>query len=155
MCFLMGSCWLFISFIKDTQNDLDQLSTTGKSGLGRLNVTERFCNLVKTYSNVKVLSITSCLIPFTISLTLENYSLCNIFSSFSLALNIFRCIGYFNAIYEFKILFTFLWALLSITSSLMILQEQLVECISIFSFRKKKSDRNLKFIQFLLFEGIK
>lgn len=55
ICFLIGSCWLLVSFVKDIQNELDLLHTTAMSEQGRLNVTERFCNLVLTYSNVKQL----------------------------------------------------------------------------------------------------
>lgn len=54
--FLIGSCWLFISFVGDIKNDLDLLGTTGESEQGRLNVTQRFCNLVQVYSNIEELS---------------------------------------------------------------------------------------------------
>lgn len=48
----------------------------------------------------------------------------------------FRCAGYLSSVYEFKLLATFTWGLLSITSSLMILQGQLVQC---FHFEEEKT----------------
>lgn len=54
--FYIGSCWLFISFVKDIKNDLDLLNVAGKSKRSRMKVTERFCDVVQVYSNVKELS---------------------------------------------------------------------------------------------------
>lgn len=54
--FFIGSCWLFTSFVKDVTNDLHQLNLAGKSKRGRMNVKERFCNLVQVYTNLKELS---------------------------------------------------------------------------------------------------
>lgn len=137
--FFMGSCWLFISFVIDITNDLELLNAAGKSksNQGRIKAMERFCNLVKAYINVKQLS---------------HYFVSNSFN-FSQSLKVdfniiyFRCVNYFLIIYEFKVFVIFIWALLSISSTLILFMEQLVEY---FHFIKKKQIEIFIFILFVM-----
>lgn len=56
ICFLVGSCWLFISFAKDMQYNLNLLNIGGESNENRLKQKERLCNIVNFFSDVKKLS---------------------------------------------------------------------------------------------------
>lgn len=57
ICFLTGSCWLFILFAKDITNDLKLLEINGKLKRNRAEGKRRFCRIVRVYSDVKELSV--------------------------------------------------------------------------------------------------
>lgn len=52
--FLIGSCWLIVSFVNDITNDLPLLNVGGASN--RNEITKRFCRIVEFYMDVKQLS---------------------------------------------------------------------------------------------------
>lgn len=55
--FLIGSCWLFISFMKDLTNDLGFLNVGGsKTNESRRKMKQRFCKIIQDYLSVKELS---------------------------------------------------------------------------------------------------
>lgn len=55
LCIVVGSCWLFIAFVKDLTSELPVLNAAIKSADERqLNV--NFCEIIKLYSDVKQLS---------------------------------------------------------------------------------------------------
>lgn len=58
ICFLIGSCWLFISFAKDATNDLSLLINVEKPRRNYAELGKRFCDIVRAYSDVKELSMT-------------------------------------------------------------------------------------------------
>lgn len=56
-CLLIGSCRLFISFIKDITNDLEFFNSSGMStNRNYIKMKERFCKIIKNYVEVKQLS---------------------------------------------------------------------------------------------------
>lgn len=56
ICFLVGSCWMFISFANDMTNNLHLLNIGGKSEENHVKMKERLCNVVNFFSDVKELS---------------------------------------------------------------------------------------------------
>lgn len=57
ICFLLGCCWLFICFAKEVTNDLSLLNINGRRKRNRFEVKQRFCNIVRVYTDVKELSV--------------------------------------------------------------------------------------------------
>lgn len=57
ICFLTGSCWLFILFAKDITHDLNLLEFKGKLKRNCAESKRRFCKIVRAYSDVKELSV--------------------------------------------------------------------------------------------------
>lgn len=57
ICFLIGCSWLFICFAKDATNDLLFLNINGKLKRNHAEVKRRFRNIVRTYADVKELSL--------------------------------------------------------------------------------------------------
>lgn len=54
--FIMGSCWLLITFVKDITNDLSFLKADEINSRNDMELKEIFCKTVKFYSTVKGLS---------------------------------------------------------------------------------------------------
>lgn len=54
--FLLGSCWLFISFAVDLTNDLNALNIGRRSKRNSMQAKEHLRNIVKAFSNVHELS---------------------------------------------------------------------------------------------------
>lgn len=54
--FFVGSCWLFIAFVRDITDDLFILYKNVKSRKNNIALTKQFCKIVKIYSNTKELS---------------------------------------------------------------------------------------------------
>lgn len=57
ICSYVGSCWLFISFIKDIEKDLTILRVKKSSRKKGTALTARFSEIVQEYSEVKQLSV--------------------------------------------------------------------------------------------------
>lgn len=53
LSFLIGSCWLFISFAEDITNDLSVLSIVSSP----MDVNQPLCEIIKAFSDVHELSI--------------------------------------------------------------------------------------------------
>lgn len=71
--FVLGSCWLFKSFIEDILKDLRHMNVGKKSHTKSQNesIVIHFCNIVKLYTNVKEL----CAVTLTIQMTMISASL--------------------------------------------------------------------------------
>lgn len=54
---LLGSCWLFISFAEDIQNDLSALNIRRRSKQNSMLAKQHLRDIVKAFSDVKELSI--------------------------------------------------------------------------------------------------
>ena len=54
---LLGSCWLFISFAEDIENDLNVLNIRRRSSRSSTQMKQHLCDIVKVYSDVQELSI--------------------------------------------------------------------------------------------------
>lgn len=67
--FVLGSCWLFKSFIEDILKDLRHMNVGKKSQ--NESIVIHFCNIVKLYTNVKEL----CAVTLTIQMTMISASL--------------------------------------------------------------------------------
>lgn len=57
LCYLIGSCWLFICFTKDAADDLLLLNINGKLKRNRAEAKRRFLNIVRLYTDLKELSL--------------------------------------------------------------------------------------------------
>ena len=115
-CFFIGSGWLLISFAKNMRNDLSHFNAVASSRRHRAEVKGSFCQIIQIYSDVKELS------DIVFNLVVNGIKF--IFIKF---LTLFRIVGEFNVVYEYKILALFLWTLLSIASSLIVFQIELVK----------------------------
>lgn len=56
ICFLTGSCWLFILFANDITNNLKLLKFNGKLNRNRAEEKRRISKIVRIFSDVKELS---------------------------------------------------------------------------------------------------
>lgn len=52
ICFLIGSCWLFIYFVKDIADDLSTLNAGEISSKNNKEVMDGFCNIIQSYTDV-------------------------------------------------------------------------------------------------------
>lgn len=94
VCFLIGSCWLIGSFLKDLRNDvLIHLNRVEKmrSQRNAAKLVEHFHDIIQDHSDVK------------------------------------RFVSEFKSIYEFIILGTFIWSLVTVCCTLLVFSRQLVE----------------------------
>lgn len=56
MCFLVGTCWLFIAFLKDIKNDVSLLNVSETSDDRLEIVAERFCTIIQRFLDITQLS---------------------------------------------------------------------------------------------------
>lgn len=56
VCFLVGSCWLFISFIKEVSEDLCVLYDDKSAKRNHADLSKYYSNIIQTYADVKQLS---------------------------------------------------------------------------------------------------
>lgn len=112
ICFLNGTSWLFISFVQDIANDLEQLNGDQFSNRCDQVTTEYFRSITKSYTHVKQLSGSWCR-----SLKRNHWT-----KSF-----FHRLVDEYNSVYELKALLVFLLTLLLVSSSLLAVLKQLVE----------------------------
>lgn len=119
ICFLAGSCWLFVCFAKDVTYDLSLFNVNSNSaGNDKGRMKQQLCKIIKLHGNLKELSEIILILPFLIY---------QVFFRLSHIFMLFRLIDDFNVIIEFVILVLFLWSLLVICIALMIIQTELVE----------------------------
>lgn len=130
--FMIGSCWLTITFIKDIQNDLSALNVTKRRRINGQKLRKRFCNIVRQFCEIEQLS------DREFSLQLTNQPI--VFMRY-------RFISGVNHIYEFMIFGYFIWTLLSISSVLFVLLAQFVK----YSFYQYVEDL-VRFVSICLFE---
>lgn len=52
ICFLIGSCLLFIHFVKDIADDLPALNVNEPSDSNYMEVKKRFCDIIQSYTDV-------------------------------------------------------------------------------------------------------
>lgn len=123
MCFFIGTCWSFILFIDDIANELSSClienDLLNKRKNQQKDLKKNFCVIVQLYSDVKQLrastKILNCKNIFDILTT-----------SFIFYCLFIRFIAKFNICYEFLIFGFFAWALLSMSSSLLVSNSLLV-----------------------------
>lgn len=51
ICYLIGSCWLFIHFVKDIADDLHALNVTERD-FNYKEVKKCFCDIIQSYTDV-------------------------------------------------------------------------------------------------------
>lgn len=56
MSFMVGACWLIITFVKDIGNDLYELNTKQARKINREKFKKRFCNIIRQFCVIEQLS---------------------------------------------------------------------------------------------------
>lgn len=54
--FMVGSCWLVITFINDLTNDLSELNANNARKINRQKIYKRFCNVIRQFCAIEQLS---------------------------------------------------------------------------------------------------
>lgn len=119
---MIGSCWLFRAFIEDITSVLHVFDAEKIQNGNHTKNKERFCKIIQLYSDVKELSD-------EYYIQLEFRSTHNFTLHFNLI--IVRFVIYFNQIYEFLVFIFIGWSLLAICSILIVLNAELVKCLTI------------------------
>lgn len=124
--FFVGSAWLIICLIKDITNDLSELNITGTSLHSRRELRERFCYIIQFYSDAKQLSVALKTFDYANNINIYNIRTNHFLSSWNSIYFLHRFVDEFSQIYEFLLISFFLWSLLSIASSLLVILSQIV-----------------------------
>lgn len=112
---ILGSCWVFIVMAEDIRKDLTTFNTDVEANSKRAHQLTCFCHLIQLYSDAKQLVCN--MLP--ISGKTDGLICCDFTRR--------RCVNEFNALLKYS-LFAFMFLLmLSVSSTLVTLQFQLVE----------------------------
>lgn len=116
-----GSCGLFIFMAKDITRDMAAFNASAKTTTSdetHRKLTRSFCDIVQNYTDAKQWGNSLRAILWAATSIVNTH----LFS---------RCIKDFNQMYQYSLFAYFLWNMLSLSSVLITLQFQLVECIKV------------------------
>lgn len=120
LSFIIGSCWLFGAFINDIKNDLIAFNGIESTNTNQVEIKKQFCQIVQLYSDVKQLSETNKKIP-------KNSPFLSILRATFDVYFVYRLIAKYNTIYEFITIAFFIWGLLTMSSTMLVIQTVIVK----------------------------
>lgn len=64
ICFVVGSCWLFVSFVKDVSQDIFVLNDDKSAKRTHTDLLKYYSDLIQAYADVKQLSTQNLILVF-------------------------------------------------------------------------------------------
>lgn len=131
LCLFIGSSWLVSSFVDDLTTELSQHFSDGQfqccvGETADAETMDHFVRIMQFHMDANQLSTNSDPLGF------NNESL----------LVHFRLTDEINSIYQYTTLSMFLWSMLSICSSMLVIHEELVKCETVYQFHRKTYQKN-------------